>query len=33
MRAKEVLKILNISRQTLYRYVKQGLILVDITIK
>ena len=32
MKAKEVLKVLNISRQTLYRYVKQGLILVDSCI-
>ena len=33
MKAKEVMELLNISRTTLYRYVKQGLILVDAEIK
>jgi predicted site-specific integrase-resolvase len=32
MRANEVLKILDISRKTLYRYTKQGLIKIDATI-
>ena len=32
MRAKEVMEVLNISRTTLYRYVKQGLIKVDACI-
>jgi predicted site-specific integrase-resolvase len=32
MKAKEVLKILNISRPTLCKYVKQGLIKVDANI-
>lgn len=32
MRAKEVMKILQISRTTLYRYVKKGLIKVDSVI-
>lgn len=32
MRAKEVMKVLHISRSTLYRYVKQGLIKVDAEI-
>lgn len=32
MRAKEVLKILSISRPTLCKYVKQGLIKVDSVI-
>jgi len=32
MRAKEVMKLLNISRPTLYRYVKRGLIKVDAEI-
>ena len=32
MKAKEVLKILNVSRPTLSKYVKQGLIRVDAII-
>ena len=32
MRAKEVMSVLQISRTTLYRYVKQGLIKVDSEI-
>ena len=32
MKAKEVMQILNISRVTLWRYVKQGLIKVDSQI-
>ena len=32
MRAKEVMKILGICRRTLARYVKSGLIKIDITI-
>lgn len=32
MKAKEVLKMLNISRPTLSRYVKQGLIKIDSII-
>ncbi len=32
MKAKEVMKLLDISRPTLYRYVKQGLIKVDAEI-
>ena len=32
MKAKEVLQMLNISRPTLSRYVKQGLIKVDSII-
>ena len=32
MKAKEVLKILDITRPTLSKYVKQGLIKVDATI-
>lgn len=32
MKAKEVIKILNISRPTLYKYVKQGLIKIDSNI-
>ncbi len=32
MKAKEVLKMLDISRPTLCRYVKQGLIKVDSVI-
>lgn len=32
MKAKEVLALLKISRITLYRYVKQGLIKVDTCI-
>ena len=32
MRAKEVMQVLQISRTTLYRYVKQGLIKVDSEI-
>ena len=30
--AKEVINILHISRPTLYKYVKQGLIIIDRTI-
>ena len=32
MRAKEVMEVLRISRTTLYRYVKQGLVKIDATI-
>ena len=32
MRCKEVLKILNITRPTLSKYVKQGLIKIDSVI-
>lgn len=32
MRAKEVLQLLNITRPTLCKYVKQGLILIDSEI-
>lgn len=32
MRAKDVMKILDISRTTLYRYVKKGLIKIDSEI-
>ena len=32
MKAKEVMKLLNICRQTLYNYVKQGLIKTDCCI-
>lgn len=32
MRAKEVLKTLNITRPTLCKYVKQGYILIDAVI-
>lgn len=32
MRAKEVLKILGITRQTLCKYVKQGLVLIDSVV-
>ena len=32
MRAKEVMQVLQISRATLYRYVKQGLIKIDAEI-
>lgn len=32
MKAKEVLKILNITRPTLCKYVKQGLIQIDACI-
>lgn len=32
MRACEVMKLLKISRTTLYRYVKRGLILIDSSI-
>lgn len=32
LKAKEVMDILNISRQTLCNYVKQGLIKIDSTI-
>lgn len=32
MRAKEVLQLLNITRPTLCKYVKQGLILIDSKI-
>lgn len=32
MKAKEVMEVLSISRTTLYRYVKQGLIKVDACI-
>ena len=32
MRAKEVLNILNITRPTLCKYVKQGLIKIDTVI-
>lgn len=33
MRAKEVMKVLGISRTTLYRYTRDGLIKVDCEIK
>lgn len=32
MRAKEALKILGVTRPTLHRYVKQGLVKIDSTI-
>ena len=32
MRAKEVLSVLNVTRATLCKYVKQGLIKIDSTI-
>lgn len=32
MKAKEVLKILNITRPTLCKYVKQGLVKIDACI-
>jgi len=32
MRAKEVMQVLNISRVTLWRYVKHGLIKIDSQI-
>ena len=32
MRAKEVMKVLQICRKTLYRYTKQGLIKIDCCI-
>lgn len=32
MKAKDVMEVLSISRTTLYRYVKQGLIKIDAEI-